>query len=177
MAPEEPAPPCDRFIGSPWIAVLCLWIIVVLPLIFLGPASLLFSISVAIWVPVIGLILLIDSLFRLRWRAATSIVFASAAFALATFGSLKFLPKYSDELRWYVLRPYYVVQIAASSTGPDGVHGISWDGGLGWDVRLEYHEAEADALAWQQKQQQWLGSCKLTLKEIAPHYFLNGIYC
>ena len=70
-----------------------------------------------------------------------------------------------------------MAQIAASPTGPDGIHGISWDGGLGWDVKLEYHETETDARAWQQKQQGWLGSCKRSLTEIEPHYFLNGFYC
>jgi hypothetical protein len=44
-------------------------------------------------------------------------------------------------------------------------------------VRLEYHETEADARAWQQKQQGWLGSRKRSLIEIEPHYFLNGVYC
>ena len=66
---------------------------------------------------------------------------------------------------------------AASPTGPDGIHGISWDGGSGWDVRFEYHETETDARAWQQKQQGWLGSCKRSLTEIEPHYFLNGVHC
>jgi hypothetical protein len=31
---------------------------------------------------------------------------------------------------------------------PDGMRGISRDGGSGWDVRLEYHETETDARAW-----------------------------
>jgi hypothetical protein len=183
MPPEElspPAsPPCDRFIGGPWVTALGLWIVAVLPPIFLGiggllPSPWLLLSIVAIPVAaVVGLILFVVNLFRLRWRVATSIIFASAAFAFATFGSLKF----SDELRWHALRPYYVAQIATSPTGPDGIHGISWDDGNGWDVRLEYHETETDARAWQQKQQGWLGSCKRSLTEIEPHYFLNGVYC
>jgi hypothetical protein len=159
---------------------LCLWAVAVLPPIFLGMGGLLpspslllsiFAIPVA---TVVGVILLMVNLFRRRWRAAASIVFASVAFAFATLTSLNS----SDELRWHALRPYYVARIAASSVGPYGIHGIWWDGGSGWDVRLEYHETEADARAWQQKQQGWLvRSCKQTLTEIAPHYFLNGIYC
>jgi hypothetical protein len=91
--------------------------------------------------------------------------------ASATLSSLKF----HDQLRWYALRPYYVAQVAASPITPDGIHGIWWDGGSDWDVRLEYHETETDAHAWQQKQQGWLGSCKRSLNEIEPHYFLNSV--
>jgi Cobalt uptake substrate-specific transmembrane region len=169
----------DHFTSGPWITVLCLWVIAVLPPIFFGAGGILpspwlvLSILVIPVATVVGLILLIVDLFRLRWRAATSIVFASVAFALATFGSLKF----SDELRRYTLRPYYVHRIEGSLEGPYNIHGVEWDGGNGWDVTLEYHETETDARAWQQKQQEWLGSCKRTLKEIAPHYFLNGVYC
>ena len=102
-----------------------------------------------------------------------SIVFASFGFVFAALSSLKF----SDELRWHALRPYYVAQIAASSTGPYGIQGTWWNGGSGWDVTLEYHETETDARAWQQKQQGWLCFCRRTLTKVAPHYFLNGVYC
>jgi hypothetical protein len=122
---------------------------------------------------VVGLFLLIVNLFRRRWRTVVSMMLACVAFASATVSSLKF----HDQLRWHALRPYYMAQIAASPTGPDGVRGISWDGGSGWDMRLEYHETESDARAWQRKQQGWLGSCKRSLTEIEPHYFLNGLYC
>lgn len=170
---------CDFFSKGPWITALCLWIVSVLPPIFLGSGGLLpspwllLSILAVTAVAVVGLVLLIVNLFRRRWRTTVSMVFACAAFASATLSSLKF----HDQLRWHALRPYYVAQIAASATGPDGIHGISWDGGSDWDVRLEYHETETDARAWQQKQQGWLGSCKRSLTEIEPHYFLNGIYC
>jgi len=151
----------------------------VLPPIFLGAGGLLpspwllLSLVAVTAAVVVGLVLLIVNLLRRRWRATVSMVLTSAAFAFETLGSLKF----HDQLRLYALRPYYVAQIAASPTGPDGIHGIAWDGGGGWDVRLEYHETETDARAWQQKQQGWLGSCKRSLTEIAPHYFLHGFYC
>lgn len=137
------------------------------------PSSwLMLSILVIPVATVLGLILLIVNLFHLQWRAATSIVFASAAFALATFGSLKF----SDELRWYTLRPYYVDRIEGSPGGSYNIHGVEWELATAGTSR-EYHETETDARTWQQEQQEWLGSCKRTLKKIAPHYFLNGVYC
>ena len=173
------SPYCDSFSKGPWVTALCLWVVAVLPPIFLGSGGLLPSpwLLLAIFavtaVAGVGLVLLIVNLFRWRWRTTVSVVLACAAFASATLSSLKF----HDQLRWHALRPYYVAQIAASSTGPDGIHSVSWDGGSGWDVRLEYHETETDARAWQQKQQGWLGSCKRSLTEIEPHYFLNGVYC
>jgi hypothetical protein len=74
----------------------------VLPSIFLGLGWLLLSIFLVTAVVMVGLVLLIVNLFRRRWRATVSIVFACAAFASATFSSLKF----HDQLRWRVLRPY-----------------------------------------------------------------------
>jgi hypothetical protein len=174
------SPNYDRFTIGPWITVLCLWVFAVLPSIFhLGTGGLTFSpelVALIIVIPVatvVGAIRLTVNLSRRRWRAAMSIVLASAAFSIATFSSSKF----SDELRWYTLRPYYVAQIERAPGGPYNVHGIPWGGGIGWDITLEYHETVTDARAWQQKQQEWLGSCKRSLKEIAPHYFLNGVYC
>lgn len=116
--------------------MLCLWIVAVLPPIFLGVGGILpshwlmLSILVIPVATVLRLILLIVNLFHLQWRAATSIVFASAAFALATFGSLEF----SDELQWYTLRPYDVHRIEGSPGGSYNIHGVEWDGGNGWDV-------------------------------------------
>jgi hypothetical protein len=170
------SPYCDRFSKAPWIAALCLWVVAILPPILLGPRGLpwlLLSILAVAAVTLVGVVLLIINLFRGRWRTAVSTALACVAFASATVSSLRF----HDQLRWHALRSYYVAQIAAAPTGPDGIHGISWDGGIGWDVRLEYHETEADARAWQQKQQGWLGSCRRSLTEIEPHYFLNGFYC
>jgi hypothetical protein len=173
------SPYCDSFSKGPWIAALCLWVVAVLPPIFLGLGGLLpspwllLSIFAVAAVVMVGLVLLIVNLFLRRWRTAVSMILACAAFASATLSSLKF----HDQLRWYALRPYYVAQVAASPITPDGIHGIWWDGGSDWDVRLEYHETESDARAWQQKQQGWLGSCKRSLNEIEPHYFLNSVYC
>jgi hypothetical protein len=172
--PESPH--YNSFIQGLPITLLCLWVVAVL---FLGIGALmpstwrLWSIPVISLAIAVGLILSMVNLFRRRWRAGMSIVLASAALAFAILGELKF----SNELRWYVLRPYYVGRIAESSRGPDNIHGVEWDGGLGWDVTLEYHETEIDARAWQRKQHEGSGSCKQTLTDIAPHYFLNGIYC
>lgn len=133
----------------------------------------LFSIPMTFAAIAVGLIQFMVNLFRSGWRAA-SIVLVSVPLAFATVGELRF----SNELRFYMLRSYYIERIAQSPGGPYNIHGIEWDGGLGWDVTLEYHETETDARAWQRNQQGWVGpSCKLTLTEIAPHYFLNGIYC
>jgi hypothetical protein len=165
------APPCDCFTWRPWIWVLFLWFVAALPPILFRSTlpSILWTLFVSIpaicvVAPGVGLILVVVNLFRRRWRAATSIVLASAAFAFALLGSLRF----SDELRWYVFRSYYVAEIEKSPA-----RRVWWDGGLGWDVTLEYLEtkAEEDGRARQ------VGECKRTLKEIAPHYFLNGMYC
>jgi hypothetical protein len=83
--------------------VLFLWFVAVLPSILFRSTlpsmlwKLLVSIpAISIAAPGVGLILIVVDLFHRRWRAATSIVLASAVFAFALLGS----PKFSDELRW-----------------------------------------------------------------------------
>jgi hypothetical protein len=155
------------------MAALGAWVVAILPAILLPSPWLLAALFGVAAAGVVAVMLLITHLLHRRWCAAASIGLAGAAFAGATLGAARF----HDQWRWHLLRPYYVAQIAASPTGPDGIHGVSWDGGNGWDVRLEYHASEADARAWQRKQQEWIGSCKRWLIEIEPHYFLNGFSC
>ena len=82
--------------------------------------------------------------------------------------------RFHDELKWYVWRDYYVAQVHTLPEAPGKVRSVWWDGGDNWDVRLEYHETEADARAWQEAHHGDVG--KYTLKQIAPHYFLTGYY-
>jgi hypothetical protein len=105
----------DRFTWRPWAWALCLWSVAWLPLILLSGFADLVNL---IWLLVVSipaftaavafaLIFFVVNLLRRRWRAATSIVVASITFALAVYVSREF----HDELRWYVLRPYYVARI------------------------------------------------------------------
>jgi hypothetical protein len=161
----------DRFTWRPWAWALCLWCVAWLPLILLSGFrdlvyvlwALVISIPAFTAAVVVPPIFFLINLFRRRWRAATSIVVASITFAFAVYVSREF----HDELRWYMLRPYYVAQIEKVPVAPGKIRSIHWDGGLGWEVTLQYYEIEPDADDWKKY------SCIGPLKKLAPHYYLD----
>jgi hypothetical protein len=152
-----------------------MWVVAVLPpLLSSGVWDALFvvwglvvSIPVFTAAPAVALIFFVLNLFRRRWRAAASIALACATFALVAVVSRRF----HDELKWYVLRDHYVAQIDRIPVAPGKVRSVHWDGGMGWDITLEYYETEPDARAW------FDPPCKHSLKKMASHYFLNSAYC
>jgi hypothetical protein len=98
---------------------------------------------------------------------AASIALSCATFALVTVVSGRF----HDELKWYVWRNHYMAQIDRLPVAPGKVRTVHWDGGMGWEITLEYYVTEPDARAW------FDPPCKHSLKKMASHYFLNSIYC
>src|SRR6266446_5201657 len=106
--PAPPASPGDYFTWRPWIWALCLWVVAVLVPISLSGLNdvlgvlwfLLVGIPTLSAAPGVALIFVLVHLVRRRWRAASSIALASAAFAFAALVSREF----HDELKWYVLQ-------------------------------------------------------------------------
>lgn len=168
----------DRFILSPFATVFLLWLLAVFPtFVFLeggflpGPRHLtgLFAILVT---ALTGAIVMIAALFRRRWRAALSIAAAAIAFAALTVGSLR----YSAEVHWLVWRSHYIAALTAVEPDRNGRRRVQWDGGLGWDVGLEYHATEGEAQAQNQQDKIGYGDCR-TLRRLEKHYYLHGFYC
>jgi hypothetical protein len=165
----------DSFTPRPWAEVLGLWTFAVLPPILCRGLVqvlliLVLTIPLIFTAPIVAIVRVIYYSFRRRWRAAASTVLAAGAFVLATLCSLAF----SDELRWHLLRPYLVAALEDAPIRSDGIRRIWWNGGMGWDVELEYHEADPDPRDLQMRGEP---SCTKTLKKLAPHYFLHGTYC
>jgi hypothetical protein len=130
-----------------------MWAVAVLPPILLTGTALdvlamfwMFVVSIPAFTaaPAVALIFFVLNLFRRRWRAAASIVLACATFALVAVVSGRF----HDELKWYVWRDHYMAQIDRLPVAPGKVRSVHWDGGMGWEITLEYYETEPDARAW-----------------------------
>jgi hypothetical protein len=163
----------DRFAAGIFVFAALLWLTTVLPAILTNTAYNLLAIFFVALSALVAFIAFVIWLFMRRWLVAFAMASAVALFFGLTLQALR----NSDEIRWTLLHSRYKDQIDHAKIGPSGTKGIWWNGGSGWDVSLEYHEDEAAALAWQTKQHGWMGTCKFSLKQMAPHYFLNGVYC
>jgi hypothetical protein len=120
--------------------------------------------------------MLVFAMTCLHWRFAASI-----ATAMLLYASCCVLPlRFPDETRWHLVRPYYLWKVARL---PDAGHGPKsetfwWAGGTGWDVGLKYFENDAaSALLMGNFPQGGEDRCKYTIKQLEPHFYLDGVYC
>jgi hypothetical protein len=164
----------DRFTFRPLVIAVVIWIGTVLPVVLSENIYLLLAALIVAITALVAVITFVVYVLKQQWRKVLSVVSAAGLF----MGISSQAMHYSDELRWLAFQSYYKRRIAESIPTPDGIKGTWWRGGSGWDVSLEYHEDEAAAREWQKKQERFTeAACRYSPKELAPHYFLNGMYC
>jgi hypothetical protein len=168
----------DHFTCIPTVVALSAFLLMLGPWA-LGPFGGLVSLLIPLLIVILGLmgaVWLVSAIISLHWRFSLSI--ATALLLYASCSVLLF--RFPDEFRWQVARPYYLWKVARL---PDAGHGPKsatfwWNGGTGWDVGLKYFENDAEsALLMGNFPQGGEDRCKYTLKQLEPHFYLDGVYC
>ena len=129
------------------------------------------------FVAIVWLVRLVGAAFRGNWKRALSLAMAGATFG----GFASFALGYSRDIRFQTMRPFYLMQIGrlSSPAGEPKRAAWQWAGGVGYDERLEYDEADRDAPPPGQSKlvRRREGNCTETITPMGGHFYLRIADC
>jgi hypothetical protein len=129
-------------------------------------AFFLLLLSTAVW-----LVTLLISVFaaarHARWRRLLSILIAG----FVSIGALVLCIRFEDQIRFQIMRPFYLRQIARSQetkmTWP-------WRGGLGWDETLFFDRSPEGHAEDSERE---ADGCVVSTRRFDEHFYLQDMNC